>query len=274
MKSDVPEWIDRRYEILWNSFGVKPFRFEDAAKVLMDKNKDAWEQVPVFLSELRKAGFLVVEADVRDARQKLYRLQSRNEKIVEKLGRGDIDALLKRAADLIRTRVDYKFILILLFLKRISDRWDLEFDEAYKEALADGLSEEDARLEAKRDEYHPFNLPEEFLWESLRKDVSGLTERFSRGLKVIAERNPELKDVVDSVDFIQFASSRENAEILRQLVELFSEKKLNHVSADVLGDAYEWILRYFAPSKAKEGEIYTPREVIKLMVEILDPKPM
>jgi type I restriction enzyme M protein len=140
--------------------------------------------------------------------------------------------------------------------------------------LADGLSEEDARLEAKRDEYHPFNLPEEFLWESLRKDVSGLTERFSRGLKVIAERNPELKDVVDSVDFIQFASSRENAEILRQLVELFSEKKLNHVSADVLGDAYEWILRYFAPTKAKEGEIYTPREVIKLLVEVLDPKPM
>jgi type I restriction enzyme M protein len=40
-----------------------------------------------------------------------------------------------------------------------------------------------------------------------------------------------------------------------------------------LGDAYEWILRYFAPSKAKEGEIYTPREVIRLLVEVLDPKP-
>jgi type I restriction enzyme M protein len=192
----------------------------------------------------------------------------------EKLSRGDVDALLKRAADLIRTRVDYKFILILLFLKRISDKWDVEFQEAYREALADGLNEEDARVEAKRDEYHWFNLPEEFHWESLRKDVSGLTERLSRGLKVIAERNPELKDVVDSVDFIQFTSSRENAEILRQLVELFSERKLNHVSADVLGDAYEWILKYFAPTKAKEGEIYTPREVIKLLIEILDPKPL
>ena len=274
MKSDIPEWIERRYEILWDSFGDKTFRFEDAAKVLMDKNKDAWEQVPVFLSQLRKAGFLLVESDARDARQKLYRLQSRKEKIAEKLGRGDIDALLKRAADLIRTRVDYKFILILLFMKRISDKWDVEFEEAYKEALADGLSEEDARAEAKRDEYHLFNLPEEFLWETLRKNVSGLTEQFSKALKAIAERNPELKDVVDSVDFVQFASSRENAETLRQLVELFSEKKLNHVSADVLGDAYEWILRYFAPTKAKEGEIYTPREVIKLLIEILDPKPM
>jgi type I restriction enzyme M protein len=204
----------------------------------------------------------------------LYRLQSRNEAFRETLGRGEIDALLKRAADLIRTRVDYKFILILLFLKRISDKWEMEFDEAYREALADGLGEEDARAEAKRDEYHLFNLPEEFLWENLRKDVSGLTERFSRALKVIAERNPELKDVVDSVDFVQFAGSRENAEILRQLVELFSERKLQHVSADILGDAYEWILRYFAPTKAKEGEIYTPREVIKLLIEVLDPKPL
>jgi type I restriction enzyme M protein len=274
MSRDIPSWVGRRYEILLDAFGGSTFRFEDAAKVLMERNKDAWEQVPVFLSELRKADLLVVESDVKDARQKLYRLKSKDEGFEEKLGRGDIDALLKRAADLIRTRVDYKFILILLFLKRISDKWEMEFDKEFREALADGLSEEQARAEARRDEYHLFSLPEEFLWENLRKDVSGLTERFSRGLKVIAERNPELKDVVDSVDFVQFAGSRENAEILRQLVELFSEKKLNHVSADVLGDAYEWILRYFAPTKAKEGEIYTPREVIKLLVEVLDPKPM
>lgn len=274
MRSEIPDWIERRYEILWDSFGDKTFRFEDAAKLLLDKNKDPWEQVPVFLSELRKGGLLLVESDVRDARQKLYRLKSLEKTIEEKLGRGDIDALLKRAADLIRTRVDYKFILILLFMKRISDKWEIEYEEAYKEALADGLTEEQAKAEAKREEYHLFNLPEEFLWENLRKNVSGLTEQFSKALKAIAERNPELKDVVDSVDFVQFASSRENAETLRQLVELFTEKKLNHVSADVLGDAYEWILKYFAPTKAKEGEIYTPREVIRLLIEILDPKPL
>ena len=80
MKNEIPEWIERRYEILWDSFGDKTFRFEEAAKILMDKNKDAWEQVPVFLSELRKAGFLSAESDVRDARQKVYRLQSRETK--------------------------------------------------------------------------------------------------------------------------------------------------------------------------------------------------
>lgn len=73
--------------------------------------------------------------------------------------------------------------------------------------------------------------------------------------------------------FVQFTTNRENAELLRQLVELFSAKPLHHVSPDILGDAYEWILRYFAPQKAKEGEVYTPREVIRLIVEILNPKP-
>ena len=89
----------------------------------------------------------------------------------------------------------------------------------------------------------------------------------------MADKNQELKDVLDNMDFIQFTTNRENAEMLRQLVELFSERKLHHVSADVLGDAYEWVLRYFAPDKAKEGEVYTPREVIQLLVEVLDPQP-
>ncbi len=268
--SNIPNWIMNRYKILFSEFDENPFRFSDAARVLMNKNKDQWEQIPAFLSELRKEGLLTVEADRRDAREKIYRLKN----VEQHIGRGEIDSLLKKAADLIRTRVDYKFILILLFLKRISDKWDVEFEEAYRKALADGLTEEQARKEAARSEFHWFNLPEEYHWENIRRDVAGLTERLSKALKTIADLNPDLKIIFDSVDFIQFTSSRENTEILRQLVELFSEKKLNHVSADILGDAYEWILRYFAPAKAKEGEIYTPREVIKLLIEILDPKPL
>ena len=238
------------------------------------------EEIPVFLSELRKAGWLKVELDPDDARKRFYKLIGK-EKIIsdiftieqKKLTRSDIEGLLKKAADLIRTRVDYKFILILLFLKRISDKWEIEYDKAYQEAIEDGFSEEEAKQEAKNAVYHDFDLPEEFLWNEIRKEVSNLPEKFSFGLKTIADKNPELKDILADVDFIQFTNSRENTEILRQLVELFSEKKLHHVSPDILGDAYEWILRYFAPQKAKEGEVYTPREVIKLMVEVLKPKP-
>ncbi|MCX8012466.1 MAG: SAM-dependent methyltransferase, partial [Desulfobacterota bacterium] len=127
--------------------------------------------------------------------------------------------------------------------------------------------------EAKAPVYHDLDVPEELLWENLRKDPLKISENFSKAMKVLAERNPTLKDIFTQFDFVEFARSPENTEILRQLIELFSAYSFENVSPDILGDAYEWILRYFAPQKAKEGEVYTPREVIRLMIEILDPKP-
>jgi type I restriction enzyme M protein len=276
--SSLPDWLERRYSILRSAFRDKDFTREEAVILLKEKNKDDEKTVAVIISELNKASLIKIRLDENDARKRLYKLEDKfalNSFIENsnKLTRDDVKNLLKRAADLIRTRVDYKFILILLFLKRISDKWEMEYDEAYKETLKDGLNDDEAKEEAKSGVYHDFDLPEEFLWDSIRKDVNRLPEKLSQALKTIAERNSELKDVVDRADFIQFTVNTENSEILRQLVELFSSRKLHHISPDVLGDAYEWILGYFAPQKAKEGEVYTPREVIKLLVEVLDPKP-
>jgi len=278
MESKIPRWVKKRYNILWTAFRDNYFTREQAINLLEEKQNDDDKNVAVIISELNQAGWLNMKLDPNDARKRLYRLEDMlNLKSIignsDRLTRDDIKNLLKRAADLIRTRVDYKFILILLFLKRISDKWQLEYRTEYDKALKDGLSEEEAKSEAKEGVYHDFDLPEEFLWDNIRKDVNRLPEKLSQALKEIGERNSELKDVVDRSDFIQFAANTENSEILRQLVELFSSRKLHNVSPDVLGDAYEWILGYFAPQKAKEGEVYTPREVIKLLIEILDPKP-
>lgn len=280
-KANIPKWLESRYDLLWNKFKEDAFYMGNIEKVLKENKIENLEGIAVLLSGLKKAGWLTVELDPKDARKRIYKLKSKEAiigdvfKISERgsLSRSDIEGILKRAADLIRTRVDYKFILILLFYKRISDKWQLEFEKAYQEALHDGFIEEEAEEEARNATFHDFVIPEDCLWDEIRKDVGKLPEKFSKALKVLAEKNPELKDILDNVDFIQFTTNRENAEILRQLVELFSEKKLHNVSADILGDAYEWLLRYFAPDKAKEGEVYTPREVITLLVEILDPKP-
>lgn len=280
ISNNLPNWVEKGYSTLWNQFGREFFRLDEAIKILVDVSHDTPEKVPVLLSRLRKAGLITVTSDDTDARKKIYQLVSKDAIVTgifninnNSLTRSELETLLKRAADIIRTRVDYKFILVPLFLKRISDKWELEFEAARVEALKDGYSELEARSEAERAMYHDFDLPEPFLWDNIRKEVNNLPEVFSRALKEISERNPELRDVLDTVDFIEFARSQENAEILRQLVELFSEKKLHHVSPDILGDAYEWILRYFAPQKAKEGEVYTPREVIRLLIDILDPRP-
>ena len=276
----IPKWLDKRYEILWNVVHSSSFRFEEAAVILKEKIHESENQVNVVLSELRKQGMLTTDFDPSDARKRIYQLKSKEEVIAEKLSftgerltRGDLEGLLKAAADLIRTRVDYTFILVLLFYKRISDKWDMEFADAYKEALEDGLSEKEAQEEARNSIYHDFDISEELLWESIRKDPARLPENFSKAMKNLAERNPGLRDVFENIDFVQFTTNRENAEILRQLVELFSAQSLRHVAPDILGDAYEWILRYFAPQKAKEGEVYTAREIISLLVEMLSPKP-
>ncbi len=276
----IPSWLEKRHKVLWESFQDLAFRFDDAAAALKEKMHDSEKQINVFLSELRKRGWLETEFDPDDARKRIYKLISREDIISEtlsidkkKLTRADLDGLLKGAADLIRTRVDYSFILVLLFYKRISDKWEMDYQNAYNEALLDGLSEKEAAEEAKNAIYHDFDISEELLWENIRKDPARLPENFSKAMKALADRNPELKDVFENVDFVQFTTNRENSEILRQLIELFSARSLNHVSPDLLGDAYEWILKYFAPQKAKEGEVYTPREVIKLLVEILNPEP-
>jgi type I restriction enzyme M protein len=207
----------------------------------------------------------------------------RGERVVQrvlfprKVTREELNSLVDRAADLIRTAVDYKFILVLLFLKRLNDLWKSERLQAKERLMKEaGLSEEEAEKELDRVEvFHTFNIPKQYLWDEVTKDVKNLPDRLAAAISEIAKLNKELQGVINRVDFLEFARNQENRELLRQLVELFNKYDLGgeEVSPDVLGDAYEHILMKFAPQKAKEGEIYTPREVIKLMVEILDPKP-
>jgi type I restriction enzyme M protein len=187
--------------------------------------------------------------------------------------REELNSLVDKAADIIRTATDYKFILILLFLKRISDTWEEEFEEKKQEFIK-YLDEESAEKEAENEVYHTFNLRRDLLWGKITRDIKKLPENLSNALIKIAELNPELKGVVDKFSFLGF-TTQEHREKLRQLVELFNQYNFTnkYVSSDIVGDAYEHILYRFAPTQAKEGEVYTPREVIELLVAILDPKP-
>ena len=195
----------------------------------------------------------------------------------KKVTREELNSLVDRAADLIRTAVDYKFILVLLFLKRLNDLWKTEKLQAKDRLMKEAeLSAEEAEEEAEKIEtYHTFNIPIEYLWDKITKDVKNLPERLATGIGEIAKLNKQLQGVINRVSFLEFARNQENRELLRQLVELFNKYDLGgeEVSPDILGDAYEHILMKFAPDKAKEGEIYTPREVIQLMIEILNPEP-
>jgi type I restriction enzyme M protein len=199
---------------------------------------------------------------------------AQRELLPRKVTRDELNSLVDKAADLIRTAVDYKFILVLLFLKRVNDFWKTERRQ-YKQRLLKeaGLSEKEAEDQAEKLDY-TFKIPKQFLWDEITKDVKTLPEKLATAISEIAKLNAELQGVINRIDFLEFARNQENRDLLRQLVELFNRHDLarEEVSPDLLGDAYEHILMKFAPERAKEGEIYTPREVIKVIVEILDPK--
>jgi type I restriction enzyme M protein len=266
----------QRYSKLRKSFKTKEFTLEDAAALLQAEFKDPKDSVITILSDLKKEKHIEVKLDPDDSRKRIYRLIDPHLEKYRKevLDRKDLEGLLKEAADLIRTKVDYTFILLLLFYKKVSDKWQREYEDALKESIdIYKLSSEEAKKNAENPTYHDFIIPEEYLWEKIRNDPDKLAESFSGAMKKMAELNPDYKDVFENFDFVQFVNNKENQEILFDLVELFSVSSLEKASPDVLGDAYEWLIRLFAPQKAKEGEVYTPREVINLLVQLLDPKP-
>jgi type I restriction enzyme M protein len=269
----LKNWLKRRYLEVLNNFKDNGFTFEEAVEFLRKRFNDSREQTKVILSEFNKAGVLEIAENPEDRREKIYRLKPLFEKVNHVNTKDDLINLLKQAADLIRTRVDYTFILLLLFYKAYSDKWQKEFEEQRKKLLKLGWQEAEAVKEASLEHYHTFNFPQEYLWENIRKEPQRISEKFSIALKKLAELNPDYQDIFSQFDFHQFTSNPENAVILNQVVELFSKFSFKEISGDILGDAYEWILKYFAPTKAKEGEVYTPREFIRLMIEILDPKP-
>jgi len=269
----LANWIKKRYFALQEKFKSGNFTFPEASAALFNLYKDSEKQTKIVLSEIKRAGYLKITRNPKDEREKIYQLIDIFKPSLT-LNREELTSILKTAADIIRTRVDYTFILLLLFYKAVSDKWQKEFQVRKEELIKKGLKEAEVTKEASQPYYHTFYLKPELLWAELRKDPLKLPENLSKNLKKIAELNPDYKEIFAQFDFHQFTSNQENNAILNNLFELFSKHSFENISTDILGDAYEWILKYFAPTKAKEGEVYyTSREVIRLMVEILTPEP-
>ena len=131
-----------------------------------------------------------------------------------KVTREELNSLVDKAADLIRTAVDYKFILVLLFLKRLNDLWKTERQQVKDRLVKEvGLSEREAEEEAEREIYHTFNIPRQYLWDEVTKDVRNLPERLATGISEVAKlnrtpkRRKESKRVYQSILEVNFGSS-------------------------------------------------------------------
>ena len=165
-------------------------------------------------------------------------------------------------------RTDWKgYILPLLFFKRISDVWDEETAEA-RETYGD--IDPDAFPEL-----HRFTLPAGCHWRDVRATPANVGAALARAMRAIERANPDtLARVFGAADW----GNREmlGDELLKDLVEGLSGVPLGNAAAgsDILGDAYEYLIGKFADitRRKKAGEFYTPRSVVRMMVELLDPR--
>ena len=193
----------------------------------------------------------------------------------------DISALetwLWDAACSVRGPLDapkYKdYILPLLFFKRLSDVYE---DELL--SLVDGFAdrsfvEEMVRLDRSLIRFY---LPAEHTWTQVRRQTTGLGDRLTTALRDIAKENPRLQGVIDMQDFNATTAGQRILpdDSLAGLMEILNRQRLGlrDVEADILGRAYEYLLRKFAEGSGQSaGEFYTPKEVGMLMARILDPE--
>ncbi|WP_259015375.1 type I restriction-modification system subunit M [Emticicia fluvialis] len=184
-----------------------------------------------------------------------------------------LEKQLWKAADKLRKNIDaaeYKHVVLgLIFLKYISDA----FEERYavlKAEEAEGADPED------RDEYSSENIffvPQESRWSNLQANAKQpeIGKMVDNAMDVIEKENPSLKGVLPRV----YARQNLDPTSLGELIDLVSNIALGDAkarSADVLGHVFEYFLGEFALAEGKKGgQFYTPRSVVELLVEMLEP---
>ena len=182
-----------------------------------------------------------------------------------------LESHLWEAANILRGPVDaadFKtYVFPLLFFKRISDVHDEEYQAALTEA---GGDEEYARFPQN----YRFQIPDDCHWDDVRKVATNVGQALQKAMRGIEKGNPEtLYGIFGDAQWTN--KERLPDSLLRDLIEHFSAITLGNQAAagDILGQSYEYLIKKFADATNKKaGEFYTPRPVVRLMVNILDPQ--
>ena len=169
------------------------------------------------------------------------------------------------------------YILPLIFLKRLSDVFD---DEVAHLAHEFGEVKRAAKLVEQDHKLVRFYIPQQARWSFIVEKSTGLGELLTDAVRAIARENPRLSGVIDVTDFNATAAGQRMVDDgrLAALVQVLNNPDyrlgLDDVEPDMIGRAYEYLLRKFAEGQGQSaGEFYTPREVAVLMAIILDPQP-
>ncbi|EPU6120262.1 SAM-dependent DNA methyltransferase [Vibrio alginolyticus] len=194
---------------------------------------------------------------------------------VEKISLEELKTWLWGSANIMRGTVDSSdfknYIFGLLFLKRLSDVFDERVEAVMEE---EDCNAEEAMALIQEDNPEQF-VPVYARWNKLIERTENIGEYIDEAFAEIEHQNPSLEKVLTAIQFGD--KEKLSNELLTRLLRHFNQHKLgnkNLYKADLLGDAYEYLIGKFADDAGKKGgEFYTPHEVVELIVKLIDPQP-
>lgn len=200
---------------------------------------------------------------------------------MSKLTLQELESTLWKAADILRGELNaavYKdYIFGLLFLKRMNDQFKNEREKLLQNFISQGMDNEEIEILLEDPSiYESFFVPRNARWDKLKNLTLNIGPELDKAFKAIEDepKNSELISVLTSANYND--KERVPDKKLSQLLLLFDSMDLfseNLENADVLGDAYQYLIKTFADDGGtKGGEFYTPTEVVKILVKVLKPQ--